>query len=112
MGPLILIGLGVIAIIGGGVWYYITVERSASDVASIVIRPAKHDVLIRFEDASFILKETEHNQFLIQVSNISDTDATRVQINFEVIGLDLKTLIDSGKLLMQKWDDIQSKDVQ
>lgn len=60
----------------------------------LVIKPKKHDTLVKFDSASILPNESPHSPFLIQIQNIGEEDIVNVTIRFEVVGLDLQELLN------------------
>jgi hypothetical protein len=75
-------------------WHGSSESGSASNEASeIKIKPRQYFSLIRFQDASLLLDESQENPFLLELLNTSGEDALNVQVRFEIVGLDLEDLI-------------------
>jgi hypothetical protein len=76
-------------------WWHGSRENgfATSEASAITIKPRQYISLLRFQDASLLLDESQENPFLLQLLNTSSEDAVNVQIKFEIVDLDLEDLI-------------------
>lgn len=91
--------LGVLLLISLG-WWVGSFRKGSTDerMSAIIIKPYQHEALIQFPEATLLPDESKVKPFLLQISNIGEVDVTKVRIEFEIFGLDLKSLVETSHI--------------
>jgi len=81
-------------------WWHGSRENglASNEPSAITIKPSQYISLLRFQDASLLLDESQKNPFLLEILNTGHENAENVKINFEIVGLDLEDLILNSKI--------------
>lgn len=102
--PIAILGVGVISYGAYPEWCKQILARvipnlsGYDNIGSIVIRPVNCDVGIYFDDRQIFPKEEDNHPFLFKVINTGESKIVRAKLQFEVIGVDSRDLIETNRI--------------